>query len=192
MQGNATFTYWKCKKSLSWEGGHHPSPARVLCALGQRCFAPSYFRFWIFYSQSWQVWQKYMESLAAISNSRDVIADMTRNVIGNLETLERCILVTREIDRATLVFSVAVVHLAYTYAHTPGQRSHVTLWAQPSCIHCIAIARSKTLDRGWFMHRSNFTKRCRSHFIARNQLFLHNDVAYQSNDGKYDGLNSLE
>ena len=69
--------------------------------------------------------------------------------------------------------SVAVdVHPAYTYARTPGQRSHVTLWAKPSCIHCIAIARLKTLDRGWFMHRSNFSKRCRSHFIATNQLFF--------------------
>ena len=39
---------------LSWEGDTplpHPPPARALRALGWRRFAPSYFRFWFFYSQ---------------------------------------------------------------------------------------------------------------------------------------------
>ena len=43
VQGNATFTCWKYKKSLSWEGGHPPPPAWAPRAL-------------FFILKSWQVW----------------------------------------------------------------------------------------------------------------------------------------
>ena len=50
------------------------------------------------------IWSRSLRSLAIADMTRNVIGnlDMTQNAIGNLETLERCI-VTREIDRATFV-----------------------------------------------------------------------------------------